>query len=76
MLDGGEPSPKGLPWAGATGMMVAAREARRPWSGGREGGDERAYLPLLSCYGRDEGTLGTPTGRRTQVGGWGLSAVA
>ena len=57
-------------------MLDAAREERRRRSGGREGGDGHMYPPLLSCCGRDEGTSGSPAGRRTRVGGWGLSAVA
>ena len=71
-LDGGEPSPKGLPWAGASRMSDAAREARRHWSGGREEGDRHVNPPLLSRYGRDEGTSGSPSGRRTRAGGWGV----
>ena len=70
-LKGGEPSPKGLPWAGTSRMLDAAREARRLWSGGREGGNERAYSPLLSYCGRKEGTLGSPAGWKTGRAGGG-----
>ena len=75
LLDGGEPSPKGLPLAGATRVLDAAREERRRRSGGKEGGDEHAYSPLLSCCGRDEGTSGSPAGRRTRAGGWEVPAA-
>ena len=69
-LNGGEPSPKGLPWAGASRMLDAAREEGRRWSGGREGGGKQSYLPPLSRCGHKEGTLGSPAGRKAgRVGG-------
>ena len=64
-LDGGEPSPKGLLWAGASGMLDAACEEGRSWSGGREGGANsriRPRSPAVATKREPWGLL--PGGRR------------